>query len=119
VLASDSARLEQELAAAARLQGSELIAATEQALEPLARGEYLAGVRSAWVDERRQQLAELATRARAAAADAAYAVDRYPDAQRLAEAVLAADPLREATWRALMRIRGAVGDYDGIISTFA
>ncbi|MBV9526467.1 MAG: transcriptional activator domain protein [Candidatus Dormibacteraeota bacterium] len=119
VLASDSARLEQELAAAARLQGSELIAATEKALQPLARGEYLAGVRSAWVDERRQQLAELATRARAAAADAAYAVDRYPDAQRLAEAVLADDPLRETTWRALMRIRGAVGDYDGIISTFA
>jgi DNA-binding SARP family transcriptional activator len=37
----------------------------------------------------------------------------------LAEAVLAADPLREGTWRTLMRIRSAVGDYDGVITTFA
>jgi DNA-binding SARP family transcriptional activator len=119
VLASESVRVEQELAAAARLQGSELVTATEQALEPLARGDYFGGVRSAWVDERRQQLDELATTARAAAADAAYAADQYHNAQRLAEAVLAADPLREATWRTLMRIRSAVGDYDGVITTFA
>jgi two-component SAPR family response regulator len=119
VLASESARLEQELAAAARLQGSELVAATEDALAPLERGEYFAGVRSAWVDERRQQLAEVATTARAAAAEAAYAADRYHDAHRLAEAALAADSLREAMWRTLMRTRAAVGDYDGVITTFA
>ncbi|HXC79239.1 MAG TPA: bacterial transcriptional activator domain-containing protein, partial [Candidatus Acidoferrum sp.] len=40
-------------------------------------------------------------------------------AQLFAETVLAADPLREATWRTLMRIRSAVGDYDGVITTFA
>jgi len=119
VLASESVRLEHELAAAARLQGSELVTATEDALAPLARGEYFPGVRSAWVDDRRQQLAEAATTARAAAADAAYAADQYPNAQGLAEAVLAADPLREGTWRTLMRIRSAVGDYDGVITTFA
>ena len=119
VLASESVRLEQELAAAARLQGSELVTATEHALAPLQRGEYFPGIRSAWVDDRRQHLAELATTARAAAADAAYAADQYPNAQSLAEAVLAADPLREATWRTLMRIRSAVGDYDGVITTFA
>src|SRR6201998_2398 len=118
-LASESVRLEHELAAAARLQGSELVTATEDALAPLARGEYFPGVRSAWVDDRRQQLAEAATTARAAAADAAYAADQYPNAQGLAEAVLAADPLREGTWRTLMRIRSAVGDYDGVITTFA
>ena len=119
VVASESVRLEHELAAAARLQGSELVTATEDALAPLARGEYFPGVRSAWVDDRRQQLAEAATTARAAAADAAYAADQYPNAQGLAEAVLAADPLREGTWRTLMRIRSAVGDYDGVITTFA
>jgi DNA-binding SARP family transcriptional activator len=119
VLASESARLEQGLAAAARLQDAELVTATEDALEPLARGEYFPGIRSDWVDDRRQQLAEAATTARAAAADAAYAADRYPDAQRLAESVLAADPLREATWRTLMRIRSSVGDYDGVITAFA
>ncbi len=119
VLASESVRLEHELAAAARLQGSELVTATEDALAPLARGEYFPGVRSAWVDDRRQQLAEAATTARAAAADAAYAADQYPNAEGLAEAVLAADPLREGTWRTLMRIRSAVGDYDGVITSFA
>ena len=46
-------------------------------------------------------------------------LDRYPDAQRLAQTVLAADPLREATWRSLMRIRSAIGDYDSVITTFA
>jgi hypothetical protein len=30
-----------------------------------------------------------------------------------------ADPLREAMWRTLMRVRSAVGDYDGVVSTFA
>ncbi|MDR3662647.1 MAG: BTAD domain-containing putative transcriptional regulator, partial [Mycobacterium sp.] len=119
LLASESARLEHELAAAARLRGSALVVATEHALEPLTHGEYLPGIRSAWVDERRQQLAELATNARAAAAEAAFSVDRYDDAYRLAVAALAADPLREAMWRMLMRVRAAVGDYDGVISTFA
>jgi two-component SAPR family response regulator len=119
VLASESVQVEQELAAAARLRDSELVTATEDALQPLARGEYFAGVGSVWVDERRHQLAELATAARAAAAEAAFVADRYPDAQRLAEAVLAADPLREAMWRTLMRVRNAVGDYDGVVTTFA
>lgn len=41
---------------------------------------------------------------------------RYPTP--LAEAVLAADPLQEATWRTLMPIRSAVG-HDGVITTFA
>jgi DNA-binding SARP family transcriptional activator len=72
-----------------------------------------------WVDERRHQLTEVATTARAAAGEAAYAADRYPDAQRLAEAVAAADPLREAMWRTLMRVRSAIGDYDRVVSTFA
>src|SRR5262249_11558622 len=93
VLASESVRLEHELAAAARLQGRELVAATEHALAPLQRGEYFPGIRSAWLDDRRQQLVELASTARAAAADAAYAADQYRNAQSLAEAVLAADPL--------------------------
>ena len=119
VLASESVRLEHELAAAARLQGGELVTATEHALRPLSRGEYFPGIGSAWVDERRQQLGEAVTTARAVAADAAYADDQYQNAQSLAEAVLAADPLREATWRTLMRIRAAVGDYDGVITTFA
>jgi DNA-binding SARP family transcriptional activator len=119
VVGSESARLETELAAALRLQGGELVDAVEHALAALARGDYFPGVGSAWIDERRQQLAELVTSVRAAAADAAYAVDRYPDAQRLTEAVLAVDPLREAMWRTSMRIRSVVGDYDGVITTFA
>jgi DNA-binding SARP family transcriptional activator len=118
VLISESTRLEQQLAAAARLHGGHLLEATDHALAPVARGEYFAGVRSDWVDKRRRHLANTVTTARAAAADAAYAADRHHDAQRLADAVLAADPLREASWRTLMRTRGAIGDYDGVITTF-
>lgn len=116
---SESARLEAELAGALRLQGGELVDAAEHALRVMDRGDYFPGVGSAWVDERRQQLAELAITVRSAAADAAFAADRYPDALRLAEAVLAADPLREAMWRTNMRIRSAMGDYDGVITAFA
>jgi DNA-binding SARP family transcriptional activator len=32
---------------------------------------------------------------------------------------VAADRLREAMWRTLMRVCSAVGDYDGVVSTFA
>ena len=32
---------------------------------------------------------------------------------------MAADPLREAICRTPMRVRNAVGDYDGVVSTFA
>lgn len=119
VVGSESAHLEAEVAAALRLRGGELVDATEQALAPMARGDYFPGVNSAWADERRRQLAELAITARTAAADAAYVADRYRDAQRLAEAVLAADPLREAMWRTSMRVRSATGDYDGVLATFA
>jgi len=28
-------------------------------------------------------------------------------------------PLREAIWRSLVRIRSAIGDYDGVFTTFA
>lgn len=119
VLASESARLEHELAVAARLQGERLLAATEHALEPLMRGEYFPGISSAWVDERRQHLSELAATARANAAEAALSVDRYDEAHRLAVAVLAEDPLREGMWRMLMRVSAAVGDYDGVVTTFA
>lgn len=119
VVGSESARLEAQLAAVMRLRGGELVDAAEQALAPMSRGDYLPGVRSAWVDERRRQLAELAITARTAAADAAYVADRYSDALRLAEAVLVADPLREAMWRTSMRVRSATGDYDGVITAFA
>ncbi len=61
----------------------------------------------------------MATASCAAAAEAAYAADRYPDAQRLTAAVVAPIPLREAIWRTLMRVRSAVGGYDGVVSTFA
>ena len=52
-LVSEFARVEGLLAQAARLQGGERLGLLLQALESLDRGEYLAGVHSVWVDERR------------------------------------------------------------------
>jgi DNA-binding SARP family transcriptional activator len=52
------------------------------------------------------------------AAAAALAAARYDEANRLTEAVLRADPLREAAWRLAMRIANALGDEDGVIAGF-
>ena len=119
VLASESARLEQELAAAARLQGSELVTATEVALSRWrAENTFPASVppgptsaASSWPSWRPRRVRLPPTRP--------TRPTNIAKAQRLAEAVLAADSLREGTWRSLMRIRSAVGDYDGVITAFA
>jgi ATP/maltotriose-dependent transcriptional regulator MalT/DNA-binding SARP family transcriptional activator len=118
VVTSESARLEAELAEAARLRGVDRLAATQQALAVLDQGDYLPAAQSPWTEERRGHLAELTTDARYESAAAALAEGQYDDAHRLAEAVLRADPLRETAWRLAMRIANAVGDDDGVIAAF-
>jgi DNA-binding SARP family transcriptional activator len=115
---SDSTRFESQLAEAASLQGGDRLAALLAALRAYDRGEYLPGAKSAWVDERRQQLADVATTARYEAAELAFGEGRYDDAQRLNQGVLHADAFREAAWRLAMRIANVMGDDDGVISAF-
>jgi DNA-binding SARP family transcriptional activator len=118
IITSESMRFASELAEAARLQGVERISATRRALEIYDQGEYLPGARSAWADERQQELADLAADARYEAAELALAAGRYDDAQALASRVLAGDPFREAAWRLLMRISDALGDEKSVMRAY-
>jgi DNA-binding SARP family transcriptional activator len=118
VIVSDSDRLESRLAEAARLQGRDRIAATLDALKATEKGEYLAGARSTWVDERRAHLIEREIDARYDAAELALAAGDLELAQQLAREVLESDPHREAASRLMMRIAGVLGDADGVIREF-
>jgi len=117
-IASQSARLEASFGEAARLAVEDRLPALEAVLAVLDSGEYLPGFRSRWVDDRRQALGEMATSARFEAAEAALAVGRYNRANELNQMALRADPLREAAWRQQMRIAGALGDGDAVISAY-
>lgn len=116
--ASDSTTFESQLAEAARLQGEERLRATLRALAIVDRGEYLPGVTGDWAAERREQLTQLATDARHQAAELAFDAGRYQDAERLVAAILELDPFREGAWRLEMRIAGAVGNDDRVISAY-
>lgn len=118
LIGSESTRFEAELAEAARLRAADRLAATRNALAIYDRGEYLPGARSAWADDRRQRLAQLATDARSEAAELEFAARRYDEAKRLAEEVLHSEPFRETAWRLRMRIANALGDDDGVIRAY-
>jgi DNA-binding SARP family transcriptional activator len=118
LVASESARLERLLAEAARLQGEERLDATLRALEIAGRGEYLPGMGAAWAEDRRDALARLVADARQDAAELAFAEGRYAEAERLVDAILERDPFREGAHRLKMRIAGAVGDEDRVITAY-
>jgi DNA-binding SARP family transcriptional activator len=117
-VASESVRLETLLAEAARLQGVERLDATTRALAIAECGEYLAGIASAWVEERREHLALLVADARQDAAELAFAAGRYAEAERLVDAILEHDAFREAAHRLEMRIANAIGDEDRVIAAY-
>lgn len=117
-IATQSQRFEQELASAARFQGSERIAATLKALAIPAQGDYLPGLSSAWVDARREHLAAISVNAQFEAAELAFSSGRYREAEQLVSRVVAADAFREGAWRLAMRIAGALGDDDEVMRTY-
>jgi ATP/maltotriose-dependent transcriptional regulator MalT/DNA-binding SARP family transcriptional activator len=115
---TDSRRLAGLLGQAAAVPLEDKLALLLSALQLADRGPYLPTVTSIWADERRQRLDELVCSARLDAAAAAFAVGRYPQATQLAEAVVQADPYREAAWRLLMRISATLGDWDRVIAAY-
>jgi DNA-binding SARP family transcriptional activator len=115
---SESVHFEALLTEAARLQGTERLAALQEALALFDRGPYLRGVQAPWVDERRERLEALAGDARVEAAQVAFNAGRYQDARALAEAALRADPFRESAWRLVMRVASVTGDEDGVIDAY-
>ena len=118
LIVSDSEQLESRLIEAARLQGRDRVVATLDALTLSERGEYLEGMRTAWVDDRRARLSERVIDARLDAAELALAAGDLELAQRLARAVLEADPYREAAWRLTMHLAALRGDPDGVIREY-
>jgi DNA-binding SARP family transcriptional activator len=117
-LSSESSRLEQLISQAGRLQGEERLEATLHAIEVTERGDYLEGLNSRWIEERRERLNRLITEARYDAAELAFAAGRYPEASRLVETILARDPFREGAHRLEMRIANAIGDEDRVIAAY-
>jgi DNA-binding SARP family transcriptional activator len=115
---SESAQLERALAQAAPLRGADRLGATLNALEIADQGPYLPGIESEWVDERRQQLRELATDARYDAAELAFSQGRLQNAERLTDTVLEAEPYHEPAWRLAMRLASARGDDQGVLRSY-
>jgi DNA-binding SARP family transcriptional activator len=118
VVRSESVSFETGLAQAARLLGEERLSATLEALELYDKGEYMPNTHSPWADERRQRLADMAADARYEAAELAYSLGRYQEADELVERLLRADPYRETAWRLTMRILSALGNEDGVIRAY-
>lgn len=117
-LTTDSARFEAQLAEAARLQGEERLRATLEALAIFEKGDYLPGLTSTWVEERRRELVERAFDARQEAAQLAFDLGRVREAGALNAEVLGADVYREGAWRLGMRIANALGDENGVIRSY-
>jgi DNA-binding SARP family transcriptional activator len=117
-VSSESVRLETLLAEAARLQGEERLDATLSALATTAGGGYLPGATSLWVEERRERLGRLVGDASQDAAELAFAAGRYPEAAELTDSILVQDPFREGAHRLEMRIAGAIGDEDRVITAY-
>lgn len=117
-LTSESMELASAVRQAAELRGRSRLEATLTALAPYELGEYLPEAASEWVEERRAELRELANDARHAAAEAAFELGDYQQADELARRVLENDPDRETVWRLSMRIAGAMGSDDRVIARY-
>jgi DNA-binding SARP family transcriptional activator len=117
-LSSESGQLERMLAQAGRLQGEERLEATLRVIALTKRGEYLEGLSSRWIEERRERINRLISEARYDAAELAFAAGHYSEAAGLVETILARDPFREAAHRLEMRIANAIGDEDRVIAAY-
>jgi DNA-binding SARP family transcriptional activator len=115
---SDSQRLQSALAAAGELPGDQQLAGLLSALEIAARGPFLDGVGSEWAVIRRRELGDVVADAQVLAAETAFAIGDYPQANELAIAALTADPYRESAWQLRMRVFNALGRGDELVATF-
>jgi DNA-binding SARP family transcriptional activator len=115
---SSAAHFEHLIAESARQVHAERLPLIMDALPLIERGPYLGGADSEWIRQRGVELEELRLDATAEAAELSFTSGVYEQAERLAHEVLTADPAREGCWRLLMRIHGALGEYDKSIAVF-
>jgi DNA-binding SARP family transcriptional activator len=117
-LSTESLVLQGELQQALSLRGTARLNAIIRALAVFERGEYLPGTRSAWAADRREELRTLANDALHAAGETAFELGQYGVAEGMLRRVLEDEPYRETSWRLSMRIAGALGQGDLVISRF-
>jgi len=117
-VSTDLQRYRQALAEAADLAGEARLERLESALVLAGRGHFLEGARSEWAAARRSELEATVADTRLAAAEAAFGLGAYARAQELIAGVLAEDQFREEAWRLQMKVADALGDGDGLLSSF-
>ena len=118
VVQCDSVDVEAVLAEARRLSGQARLDKTGEAVALSERGDYLWGIDSPWVAQRREQLATSLTDAHFEAAELSLTLGSFAAAQRHCATVLDRDPYREPAWRLQMRIHSALGDDAGVIRAY-
>jgi DNA-binding SARP family transcriptional activator len=84
----------------------------------VARRGFLPGEDGAWVEEQRRDLERLRVRALDGYADVALAISQPALAVEAALEALKLDPLREPSWRLLMRGHEALGNPPEALSAF-
>lgn len=112
VVMSESQRLTQVLARSASRRGVERLVLLREALTLVGRGEYLPGLSSAWVIERRAHLGTLLRDAEYEVAEIALSAGDLVTADEFAARAITSDPFREAAWRVRMRVAIDRGDAD-------
>jgi DNA-binding SARP family transcriptional activator len=115
---TDSQHVLSLLSQASSTQGERRVRILQEALTAADQGEYLPGSRSPWAEDRRRHLQEMLRRARFDAAEAAFAVGRYSEAEGLTHTILAEDRFHEPAWRLRMRIAHMHGDHQRVLATY-
>ncbi len=118
VVRCDSLDVEALLAEAHRLTGRRRLDKINEALRVAECGEYLAGIDSPWITQRREHIGTALTDAYFDAAELSLDLGDISAAQRYCKVVLERDSYREPAWRLQMGIHNALGDDTGVIRTY-
>ena len=94
----------------ALLHGEDKLSALRAALKFAAAGQFFADSDTEWIIGRRQELADRVGAAQLSAAELAYDLDHFAEADDLVEAVLREDQYQEEAWRLALLTANAFGD---------
>ncbi len=114
----DSLTIDALLDQGARLHREEKLNALRAALELAAAGPFFADSESKWIVERRQELTDRISAAQLSAAEVAYQLGRYLEADDLVEAVLCEDEYQEEAWRLSILTASAFGDSQTLVRRY-
>lgn len=115
---SESTRLLAAIAEASRMCGADRLTATQQALAVTAKGDFMPGLCSAWVNARRDELEEVREEAQIEVANLALSSGQYSLSRTLCREVVETNPFRESAWRTLIKLATTIGDEDAAIKAY-